>query len=119
MKRCRPPNLSASQWRQRRVGDLQQLLPEVLAREESDERFWSVLEAVSDVLLLFQNAALVPLSELSDGFGKAVGVVEDDKALHPRALQREIEVVGRARWRSRAVVLRNRTAEHDASLEVD
>src|SRR5690606_32876153 len=76
------------QWVVRREVD--QSLAAVIATVESGDRIWTSFNSVEYVLAVAERPIGKPRSQLSPGFGKAIGMVEDDEALHPRPLYQQM-----------------------------
>src|SRR5579864_9420575 len=93
---------------------LEHQLAEVLAPEELEQGVREGLEALDDVLARPQLAGGHPAGDLARRLGVAVGVIEDQHALHGGALDQQRQVVRRALGRSGAVVLRDGAADDDA-----
>ena len=63
------------------VRHLDQLLAEILAREQAEERFRHFLEAFRDVFAIGKLAVLEPSRELPETFGITIDIIEDEEAL--------------------------------------
>src|SRR5262245_1737067 len=96
---------------------LDQHLAEILAAQQADEGAWRLVEALDDVLAVFELARLDPFAELAACRPIALGEVGDDEALRAHALADEGAHEARAHRRRSGVVLRDRAAKRHAAEE--
>src|SRR5258708_9930206 len=98
-----------------RVDQFQQLLAEVSAGEQPDDRLWRVLESLLQIDLVLELALGVPLRHFGDRLGITLEEMKHQEAFHPRALHDQAEIILRSDGSSLAkiVVLRDRSAQHD------
>src|SRR5256886_7553908 len=87
-----------------RLGDPDELLPAVLAREETPECVRRVLQAVHDVDLVPELLLRDAAGEVSDGLAELRREVAHQEALHPGAVDDQVGVVAGAA-RALAVVV--------------
>src|SRR6266702_911171 len=80
----------------RNVGNFHQLLSEVLAGKQTQQRFRRVLQAVRDVLLVHEAAVSLPTAQRLEGLGNPRGIIKPGEALHARTPSHQIGVVCRA-----------------------
>src|SRR3989442_7248803 len=94
-----------------RLGDPDELLAAVLAREETPERIRRVLQAVDDVDLVPELLLRDPAAEVSDGLAELRREVAHQEALHPGAVDDQIGVVPGAARALAVVVAGDRATE--------
>src|SRR5438132_2637905 len=95
-----------------------QQLAEVLSLEQPDEGFRGMVEAVDDVLAVFEMAALDEWRDRGAELGLAVALVADDEALDLEPLAHHGAKIG-AGARLAVVVFGNHAAHHDAAKVVE
>src|ERR1700722_4848008 len=99
-----------------RIAELQQLLAEVRAGEQPDDRLGRVLESLLQIALVLELSLGVPLRHLGDRLRIAREEMKYEEAFHPRLLHDQVEIILRPDRISLAKVgvLRNRSEQHDA-----
>src|SRR5271165_4528415 len=87
-RRRRPPHWGYDLFR-----DAQELLALVATFEQPPQRRRRVLQAMLHVDLVLQLSRLHPAGERADRLRSARHIIEHDEALHPSALDDQVEVV--------------------------
>src|SRR6185437_5080805 len=73
-----------------RLGQADQPLAHVIAAIEAGDRVGCLFQPVEDVLAISELSFAHPLREVRHGFIGAAFVIENEEALHPRALHQEV-----------------------------
>jgi hypothetical protein len=89
------PNSTAHRWLGRQIGNFHQLLSEVLARKQAEQRIRRILQAIRDVLLVHETAVSLPAAQRLEGLGNPRGIIKPGEALHARTPGHQIGIV---RW---------------------
>ena len=79
------------------IGDLQQLLAQVFAGEQTAQRARNIVETMLQIDLIFKVTVANPLQQVRNRFASAGQVVEDDKALHAGAICYQVHEICRPR----------------------
>src|ERR1043166_7363197 len=88
----RAPGAARQASQSRRLGNLYELLPDVLTREKTPQRLRRPLESLHDVDLGSNLPGRSPARELGDCFPKAGGEGQDQEAAHGRAGEDEVQI---------------------------
>src|ERR1700729_2128449 len=95
------------------VRDAQELLALVATFEQPPQRLRRVLQAMLRVDLGLELSLLHPAGERTDRLRSARHVIEYDEALHPAALDDQVELALRSRRRLGRVVVRDPAAKNN------
>src|ERR1700686_5069729 len=77
------------------IGDFHELLSEVLAGKQTQQRFRRIMQAIRNVLLVHETAVPLPTAQRLQGLGNPRGIIKPGEALHARTPGHQIGVV---RW---------------------
>src|SRR5580700_12296343 len=96
-------------------GDFENQFSEVLPFEQFQKSVGKGLESFHNILARGELARRHPARHFLGSLGVAVGVVKDQHAFHGRAIDQQREIVARALDGTGIAVLRDSTADYDAS----
>ncbi len=103
---------SALTLRRRIVGHADDQLAQLVAGEQPQQRLRCVLQPLGDGHLALQPTLGQPAGQLRTRLGVAVRVVEHDESLHPRAVDQQRQIAGRAARGRGLVVVVDGAADH-------